>query len=150
MAEGDADAGKPLFKKRTRAGRHAHRVSASESLRHDPGQDEFVSVDELISLRDMFRKPTGIELTRLNAGDSKRQRRNMDTNTLKQDPSQEIESYLPTKADRHMYVFRLFTPGPTLLGHMEPSMTQRHPLSLPHPRNPIQPLRQARHAEMLC
>ncbi|WFD24558.1 hypothetical protein MEQU1_003260 [Malassezia equina] len=102
MAEGDADAGKPLFKKRTRAGRHAHRVSASVSLRHDPGQDESVSVEELISLRDMFRKPTGIELTRLNAGDSKRQKRDMYTNAPKQDPFQEGESNLPTKADRHM------------------------------------------------
>jgi len=108
MAERDSDVGKPLFKKRAHSGRHAQRVSASESLQDDDAsaQGTCVAVDELVSLRDMLRKPTGIELTRLNAGDRKR-RRKMDGGDQSQDQStsySEIVS-LPPKVDRHMYVW---------------------------------------------
>ena len=108
MAERELDAGKPLFKKRTRIGRHAHRVTAYESLQSEEGspQDKSVSVDELVNLRDMLRKPTGIELSCLNAGDNKRQRKVESTDQIQDNDEIHRGGAVssPPNADLHLYV----------------------------------------------
>lgn len=98
MAEGGPVGGQPLFKKRTGSRRQAHRISSYETtFKEGTAQDESVSVDKLVSLRGKLRKPTGIELSRLNEGHRKRHETETDTNYKK-------EEKRPSKGDQHLYV----------------------------------------------
>ena len=96
MAERELDAGKPLFKKRTRIGRHAHRVTAYESLQSEEGSPQ----DKSVSLVCIARIDIRFQFVKANVA-----RQENDAPSAPSQPSNSLNSHLKPTA----------TPGPNNL-----------------------------------